>query len=561
MRNRASLEVVLLGLLVFAFVPGLAGAAIQGQDATGTIASSAAERATAVSGPVISVSPASHAFGRVNVGSSSGNFGFTISNTGDAALHISTVAHSGPGFFASAGSLTIPAGGSTPLTTAYTPSGSGLQSDNVTISSDASNGAFVILLTGIANNAPVYTPALVANYTAPAFVAFSLVASATDAEGDGLSWSIGSVPALPVGATFDGATGTLSWTPGIADAGNYAVTVTVTDGSASTVGNFTLHVTAANSPPTARPGGPYSGVTGVPLAISGAATTDPDAGQILTFAWNFGDGGSGVGASVSHTYALAGNYIISLTVTDNGTPVLSHTATTGASIVDFVPVTPVRHYLITGNKLYIGFIGLNIFGLECYVRPLTEIDPTSIKISTTYPNAGTVSEVAVQASSSRNGITISDINKNLFFDLDFLVWSWTIRPLVSHVPNNTVITLVFTGFTLADHVPIRGTIDATVVNSIGIGSAHLSSSATPNPFKPATTIKYSVPGAGPVSIRVFSVNGQLVRSLREEFATPGSYEVRWNGKDDGGRTAPSGIYFVSVQQGQESSTTRIVLAR
>ena len=72
MRNRAFLKVVLLGLLTFAFVPGLAGAANQGQDLTGMLASSAAERATALGGPVIRISPSSHDFGRVNVGSSSG---------------------------------------------------------------------------------------------------------------------------------------------------------------------------------------------------------------------------------------------------------------------------------------------------------------------------------------------------------------------------------------------------------------------------------------------------------------------------------------------------------
>ena len=52
MRNRAFLNVVLLGLLTFALAPGLAGAASQGQDLTGMLASSAAERAAAVSGPV-----------------------------------------------------------------------------------------------------------------------------------------------------------------------------------------------------------------------------------------------------------------------------------------------------------------------------------------------------------------------------------------------------------------------------------------------------------------------------------------------------------------------------
>ena len=69
MRNRAFLKVVLLGLLTFALVPGLAGAASQGQDLTGMLSSSAAERATAVSPPLIDIQPSDFDFGRVNAGS------------------------------------------------------------------------------------------------------------------------------------------------------------------------------------------------------------------------------------------------------------------------------------------------------------------------------------------------------------------------------------------------------------------------------------------------------------------------------------------------------------
>ncbi|HXL15682.1 MAG TPA: putative Ig domain-containing protein, partial [Methylomirabilota bacterium] len=291
MRNRAFLKVVLLGLLTFAFVPGLAGAASQGQDLTGMLASSAAERATAVSGAVINVVPSAHDFGRVNVGGSSGNFDFTVQNTGQATLNVSAVNHSSPtlGFSASPTSFSIPVNGSAVLHTAYMPtSGSGGQSDNVTLVSNADNGNFTILLHGIANNAPVYSPPLASDYNAPAFVHFSLTASATDQEGDALSWTLTSSPPLPVGATFDGTTGTLDWTPGSADANNYAVTVTVTDGVASTPGHFTLHVTASNNPPTANPGGPYSGVTNEPLAFNGTASSDPDAGQSISFSWSFG---------------------------------------------------------------------------------------------------------------------------------------------------------------------------------------------------------------------------------------------------------------------------------
>jgi len=553
MRNRAFLKVVLLGLLTFAFVPGLAGAASQGQDLTGMLASSAAERATAVSGPIINVSPASHDFGRVNVGSASGNFDLTIQNIGGATLHISAVNNSGVGFSASAASLTIAAGGSAALHTAYAPtSGSGPQSDNINIVSDASNGTFSVLLKGNANNAPAFTPPLASDYNLSAFVAFSLTAAATDPDGDApLFWTISSVPPLPVGATFNSGTGELDWTPGSADAGNYAVTINVSDGIASTNGNTTLHVVSSNNPPVANPGGPYGGVTGVPLALNGSASSDPDAGQTISFSWNFGDGGSGSGPTPSHTYTSPGTYIVSLTVTDNGSPVLNNVGTTNASIVNFVPLDVVLPTLAVpviktnGN-------GYDKFGLECQRRSVTDIDPSSITLTTTYPNAGTVSSVTVTAKQ----VKVGDINGNIFGDLDFSFRASQVKPLLSHVPNGTVVTLVFTARALSDGVTMRGTIDLPKQ-----GSASISSAAAPNPFKPETNISYTLRDSGPVSIRIFSVNGQLVRTLREDSATPGSYEVRWNGKDDGGRTAPSGIYFVSIKQGSEASQTRIVMAR
>ena len=555
MRNRAFLKVVLLGLLTFAFVPGLAGAASQGQDLTGMLASSAAQRAVAVSGPIINVSPASHDFGRINVGSSSGNFDLTIQNnaTDGSTLHISAVNNSGTGFSASASSLTIPAGGTAALHTAFAPaSGSGAQNDNVQIVSDATNGTFSVLLQGVANNPPAFSPALASDYNASAFVAFSLTATATDPEGDPISYSLASVPALPVGATFNTETGELDWTPGSADAGNYAVTITVSDGIASTPGNFTLHVTSSNNPPVSNPGGPYSGVTGVPVALNGSASSDPDAGQTLSFAWNFGDGSLGTGATPSHTYTSPGTYIVSLTVTDNGSPVLNNVGTTTASIVNFVPLQIVQPPLTAGIIKTNGN-GYETFGIECLSRAVTDVDPTSIVITTTFPNAGTVSSVNLTL---KKGQKVGDINGNLFPDLDFSFRASQVKPLLIHVPNGATVTLVFTAKAISDGVVMRGTIDLTK-----LGSASISSAAAPNPFKPETNISYTLRDSGPVSIRIYSVNGQLVRTLREDTATPGAYEVRWNGKDDGGRIAPSGIYFVSVKQGSESSQTRIVMAR
>jgi chitodextrinase len=555
MRNRAFLKVVLLGLLTFALAPGLAGAASQGQDLTGMLASSAAERATAASGPVINITPSSHDFGRVLVPMNSGNSNFTVKNTGDAMLNITAVNHSNPGigFSASLGSLpvSIAPNGTATLVTSYTASGSGLHSDNVTLVSNANSGSPTILLLATANHAPVFSPPLQPNYSAAAFAPFSLTASATDAEGDLLSWTIASAPVLPVGATFDGGTGKLDWTPNASDAGNYAVTITVSDGAANTLGSFGLHVTADNLQPTANPGGPYFGLTNIPLSMDGSGSSDPD-GVIASYAWDFGDNTpGGTGPKPSHTYTAAGNYIVSLTVTDNGATPLSHTALTSASIANFIAANIVRNTTnpirTTGNRQ-------ELFGIETPSRQLTDINTSSIRMSTTFPNAGNVSEIQ---NTDTKDLKIGDIDANGFFDLDVHFKRSALKDLLLHVPNGTTVELVITARTSGDNVPVRGTI-----NVVKSGPGQVVSAAAPNPFRQdGTAISYRVGDNGPVSVRIYSVNGQLVRSLREEFATPGAYEVRWNGRDDGGRVMPSGIYFVSVKQGLEASTTRVVLAR
>jgi PKD repeat protein len=60
-----------------------------------------------------------------------------------------------------------------------------------------------------------------------------------------------------------------------------------------------------------------SGVSGLTANVNGAGSTDSD-GTIASYAWDFGDGGTGTGVTASHTYAAEGTYTVTLTVTDNG---------------------------------------------------------------------------------------------------------------------------------------------------------------------------------------------------------------------------------------------------
>ena len=84
-------------------------------------------------------------------------------------------------------------------------------------------------------------------------------------------------------------------------------------------------------PPVAATDGPYSGyLPGENISMSGAASSDADAGQTLTYAWDFGDGSTATGMNVTHAYASAGTFNVQLIVTD---PLaLADTVTTTATV-------------------------------------------------------------------------------------------------------------------------------------------------------------------------------------------------------------------------------------
>jgi hypothetical protein len=85
--------------------------------------------------------------------------------------------------------------------------------------------------------------------------------------------------------------------------------------------------------------------------------------------------------------------------------------------------------------------------------------------------------------------------------------------------------------------------------------------AYPNPFNPSTTLKYEMGSAGPVSIDVFDVNGRKIRSLYTGIQTPGQHEVRWDAKNDNGRSMSSGVYLFKVNVNGKMHTAKTLLLK
>ncbi|MCU0613312.1 MAG: amidohydrolase family protein [Candidatus Eisenbacteria bacterium] len=82
---------------------------------------------------------------------------------------------------------------------------------------------------------------------------------------------------------------------------------------------------------------------------------------------------------------------------------------------------------------------------------------------------------------------------------------------------------------------------------------------TPNPFRAAATVVFSVPRRLDASLRVYAVDGRLLRNLLHTSLAAGSHTLTWDGSDDRGLYVASGVYLLRLESGGWEHTTRVLL--
>jgi hypothetical protein len=83
----------------------------------------------------------------------------------------------------------------------------------------------------------------------------------------------------------------------------------------------------------------------------------------------------------------------------------------------------------------------------------------------------------------------------------------------------------------------------------------------PNPFNPTTRIDYGLPQSEHVTIAVYNINGQKVRTLVDEMMPAGQYSVMWDATSDSGDRVASGIYLYRFSAGEVTQSKKMTLVK
>jgi photosystem II stability/assembly factor-like uncharacterized protein len=83
----------------------------------------------------------------------------------------------------------------------------------------------------------------------------------------------------------------------------------------------------------------------------------------------------------------------------------------------------------------------------------------------------------------------------------------------------------------------------------------------PNPFNPLTTIRYDLPASDFVTLEIYNLLGQKIKTLIAGLKPAGRHHAEWDGKDGAGLMMPSGVYLCRINVGNFNEVRKVVLMR
>ena len=83
----------------------------------------------------------------------------------------------------------------------------------------------------------------------------------------------------------------------------------------------------------------------------------------------------------------------------------------------------------------------------------------------------------------------------------------------------------------------------------------------PNPFNPTTTMRYEVPSGSKITLKIYNILGQEVKTLVNDYQKQGRYEILWDGRNDQGVKVATGVYLYRISSGKFQKVKKMMLVK
>ena len=201
---------------------------------------------------------------------------------------------------------------------------------------------------------------------------------------------------------------------------------------------------------------------------------------------------------------------------------------------------------------------------------VNDIDVSTVQLEGVSPLGSDIEDVSTPVANRLDECDCTTEGADGFDDLTLKFDTQTIIAALGPVNDGDEIVLTLVG-RLADGTPIIGQ-DCVIIKAKGLRKSVAEAEKRipenyalfqnhPNPFNPETEIRFQLPEASRVILRIFNTVGQEIRTLANTQYEAGFHSVRWDSKDNGGNSVSSGVYLYQLQAGNFTQVKKMSLLR